>query len=868
MQDEMAAHVAQAAERFRRNGMTEADAMFAARREFGNVTATQMDAREARGGQWIDGLRADVAYALRYFMRTPLATITMVITLGLGIGFSSAVFSTIAGVYTRPASGVPDDPSLVKIRGKTSESPFWRRMSLPEMRAFAERTETFAAIAGWTSASVVMDAGAEVRAPVTAGVQFTTPNFFTTLGIQPMAGRWFDQAAFDDLSATDPTVVLSETFATELYGDARNAIGRVVKVNGVDAAIIGVAGVGFNGAQQTREPRRMWMAIATMPQVQTTPVAALSNPASHQFDVFARLRTGVDAGTAEPVVRGVASRLNTEARTRAPRGDAQAVIFTADVIRLRGVIDPLRYAQERGPMVVIFSLLSIIVLLVCTTTVNSLLVGAAVARRYEFGVRLALGAARSRVVRQLLTEIGLISIAGGAIGMWVFGVLGKLTEISQDGFDVAPDWRTVGFTAAYALVTAAIAGLTPALHATRSGLAEIMKSSSTSGSTRSSRLQRAFVIAQIAIAQPLMIVLAAVMVTFFTEIPDLQNVEQRERLVIAEFDTYARYTANAPDQMPTLVRKLGEHPGVHTVMMLGGYQGMVVERPDAPDAEPRLVGLHAVPPDYFKTVGAAISSGREFVWSDTTQGVAIPVVLSRPVADSLFRGMNPVGQLLRRRLSDGERPVEMQVIGVAEIDAENTLDFLSDNAPIFGPFRRGSSGRVLIRTHGPPGPVIQAVHQLARAEARLAPLQKIGTLAAADRDRRSHKVGAFGAGAGMAAIVLAFASVGLYAMLAIAVGQRTREIGVRIALGADAREVVMLFFRNGVKVTLVGLAFGLPFGIAGLLAFNGDDQWLSRTAPIIASVACLLVIAVGALASWIPARRAAAVDPMVALRAE
>ena len=817
---------------------------------------------------WIDGVRADVAYALRYFMRTPLATITMVITLGLGIGFTSAVFSTIAGVYTRPATGVPDDPALVKIRGKTSESPFWRRMSLPEMRAFAERTETFAAVAGWTSASAVMDAGAEVRAPLTAGVQFTTPNFFNTLGIQPAAGRWFTQAAFDDLSAAEPTVVLSEAFATELYGDARAAIGRTVKVNGVDAAIIGVAGAGFNGAQQSREARRMWMPLATMPQVQTTAIASLSNPAIHQFDVFARLAPGVDAGTAEPVVRGIAGRLNTEAQARTPRGDKQAVIFTADVIRLRGVIDPLRYAQERGPMVVIFSLLSIIILLVCTTTVNSLLVGAAVARRYEFGVRLALGAARARVVRQLLTEIAVISLAGGAIGLWVFGILGKLTEISQDGFDVAPDWRTIGFTAAYALVTAAIAGLTPALHATKSGLSEIMKSASTSGSTRSSRLQRTFVVAQIAIAQPLMIVLAAVMVNFFTEIPELRDVEQRERLVIAEFDTYAGQTANAPDQMPGLVARLREQPGVHTAMMLGGYQGIVVERPDAPDAEPQLVGLHAVPPDYFRTVGVAMSSGREFVWSDTAQGGPIPVVLSRPVADSLFTGLNPVGRLLRRRLREGEPPAEMQIIGVAEIDAENTLDFLSDNAPIFGPFRRASSGTVLIRTNGPAEPVIQAVHQLARSEARLAPLQKIGTLAAADRMRRSHKIGAFGAGAGMAAIVLAFASVGLYALLAIAVGQRTREIGVRIALGANARDVVMMFFRNGVKVTLVGLAFGLPFGLAGLVAFARADPAFWAMVPVIAGLVTLLVVGVGALASWIPARRAAAVDPMVSLRSE
>ena len=244
-------------------------------------------------------------------------------------------------------------------------------------------------------------------------------------------------------------------------------------------------------------------------------------------------------------------------RRRARRARVRrASTSSADVTRLRGLI-PNRYEEDLGPVGVMATLVAVLILLVCTTTVSSLLVGSAVARRYEIGVRLALGASRGRVIRQLLAEIGVLALIGGALGLWAFGTLSRLIEVAQDGFDVTPNWETLVFTIGYAILAATLCGLSPALHATRTGLADVLKDSAASV-TRKSRLQRSLVIGQIAIAQPLMVLLAAVTTNVFNQIPVAQTGTVRDRVLVAELDTYAGYNLELPDQIPGVVRAL-EH---------------------------------------------------------------------------------------------------------------------------------------------------------------------------------------------------------------------------------------------------------------------------------------------------------------------
>jgi hypothetical protein len=479
-----------------------------------------------------------------------------------------------------------------------------------------------------------------------------------------------------------------------------------------------------------------------------------------------------------------------------------------------------------------------------------------------------------------VTEVFILALAGGALGLWVFGVLLRLVEVTNDGFDVSPDWKTTAFMIVYAVVTATLAGLSPALHATRAGLSDVLKDSS-SATTRRSRLQGTFVVAQIAIAQPLMVVLAAVIINIASKIPSANVVALRERIVVADLDAYIGSALKAPDRTPALVRRLGELPGVVTVLPVGDGQGrsmLELPRSSAPEdsAAPRfrhVASAYDVPPGYFRTVEAPIVRGRDFVASDTALAVT-PVIINEQLATLLFRSSDPIGRRLARVSLDGrqrdDRPTELEVVGVVRMEYEtNSLGYPSDLPPMFVPHRRQpGDGRFLLRTAGPAEPLIPTMISTIRDEARLLPVRRIGTLAQGDRERRSSRLEVAGSVAGAGMITLLLAAIGLYAMVGLAVGQRRREIGIRVALGANTREVVNMFFKGGLRVAMLGLALGLPLSVVGLaiLAQKAGMIWIQL--PVAGTIVTTAVVSVAALASWLPARRAAGVDPMVALRPE
>jgi predicted permease len=876
MREEMRAHIAQATERFIARGMSEREARFAAQREFGQMGAIEQSARDARGGEWADSVAADIKYALRYFLRTPLTAITIILTLALGIGFSSAVFSALTGILTRPAPGVPDEPALVKIRGISGVDPRPRLLSYSELSAYAALNDKFASVVGWVTAAAVIDAGNRDIGVFTARVQFVTPNYFRTLGIRLADGRGFAQSQFAELAPAELTAIVSDAIATEQFGGARAALGKRVKVNDVEVTNIGVAPRRFAGPVQSGETRLVWMPLSAWQLVANVHAQVFTDPNAASFDAAARLQSGVTVADATAAVRVVAARENAVANAQA----TPTTTASADVVPMRGIIELGRYTDEMGPSQIVFPAIALLILLVCTTTVSSLLVGKAVGRRHEIGVRLALGASRRRVVRQLVTEVFILALAGGALGLWVFGVLLRLVEVTNDGFDVSPDWKTTAFMIVYAVVTATLAGLSPALHATRAGLSDVLKDSS-SATTRRSRLQGTFVVAQIAIAQPLMVVLAAVIINIASKIPSANVVALRERIVVADLDAYIGSALKAPDRTPALVRRLGELPGVVTVLPVGDGQGrsmLELPRSSAPEdsAAPRfrhVASAYDVPPGYFRTVEAPIVRGRDFVASDTALAVT-PVIINEQLATLLFRSSDPIGRRLARVSLDGrqrdDRPTELEVVGVVRMEYEtNSLGYPSDLPPMFVPHRRQpGDGRFLLRTAGPAEPLIPTMISTIRDEARLLPVRRIGTLAQGDRERRSSRLEVAGSVAGAGMITLLLAAIGLYAMVGLAVGQRRREIGIRVALGANTREVVNMFFKGGLRVAMLGLALGLPLSVVGLaiLAQKAGMIWIQL--PVAGTIVTTAVVSVAALASWLPARRAAGVDPMVALRPE
>ncbi|HUQ84295.1 MAG TPA: ABC transporter permease, partial [Gemmatimonadaceae bacterium] len=870
MHAEMAAHLEQATERFVARGMSARDARLAAQLEFGHVSELQEHARDARGGQWVDSLRRDVTYALRYFLRTPLTSVTIVLTLALGIGFSSAVFSVINGILTRPAPGVPNDPALVKIRGKSDAQPFARRLSFPELSAYAALTDKFESVVGWVTSPVAVDLRDPDLGAMSARAFFVTPNYFPSLGVRVAAGRGFDQSRLDQLSPPELTAIIGDGFASERFGGARAAVGKQVRVNDVAVTIVGVAPPRFNGAVQASDERTLWLPLSSWQAIARPSGDVLGDPNAANFEAAGRLRPGVSVAAAKAAVEVVARRADAVAKARANRPWSG----TADVVRLRGIIDVTgRYDDELGPGILIFSAVALLILLVCTTTVNSLLVGGAIARRYEIGVRLALGASRGRIVRQLLTEVAVLSLTGGALGLWAFGALSRLVEVAKDGFDVSPTWETTGFMVVYALATATLCGLSPALHATRSGLADVLKDTG-GGTTSRSRLQRAFVIAQIAVAQPLMVGLAIAIAGVIGQIEPAGVDPIRDRLVVADFDTDAGPAGRADEMMTRLARRFAGVSGVAEVLPLGYGQGRVsLELPQArvghsATVSPVSGSAVAIPPGYFRAVETSLVRGREFVASDSTLPVT-PVIIAESLAVALFRTEDPIGRRLVRSARYDEQRSELEVIGVVRMDREtHSLEYPSDYPPIFLPFMPRGQGRLLIRTAGPAEPVIPTLMAAARDEARTLPLNRMRTLAQGDRVRRDSRLEVLGSAAGCGVIALLLASVGLYAMLAVSVRQRRREIGVRVALGATARQVVRMFFAGGLRVAMAGLVLGLPLSALTLGVLVRQLGVVVTGVPGLAALVALAVLTVAALASWLPARRAALVDSMVALRTD
>jgi macrolide transport system ATP-binding/permease protein len=880
MREEMSAHLTQATERFKGRGMTEQDARQAALKEFGHRGSMEQTARDARGAQWIGGVREDLRHAMRYFARTPLSSVTIVLTLALGIGFSSASFSVLQGFLYRPAPGVPDDPALVKIRGLTSVQPYTRKLSWEELTSYSGLTNTFSRVVGWATTGVVVDAGDSERGALTSRGVFVTPNYFGTLRTTLVAGRGFDQTRFDQITPAELTAVVSHTFAQELDGaDPLAVVGKAVTVNGTPITIIGVTAPRFNGPVQSGEARTIWLPLSAWEPL-TGDRRIFNNPDIAMFEALARLQPGVSVGDALSAVRLVASRVRVDAvtpdmpgqvRMSGQSGTAPANIrLSADVVRLRGRMQRAGpYQNELHEGIPIFSTIALLILLVCTTTVNSLLVGAGVTRRYEIGVRLALGASRWRVVRQLLTEIAILALAAGVLGMYTFGALAQLAEVAQDGYNVTPDATTMLFTVLYALVTATLCGLSPALHATRSALAEVLKESAVTTTSRS-RLQRSFVVAQIAIAMPLMVSLGAALAFLTQGLRQSPHAALRERLIVLNIDTQSGSNATRPDPVPRIMARLGTMSGIEVVLPRGTGRSLDVSPvdPTAADAFAQTeVDLLYVAPGFFEAVDAPVILGREFVATDSALEVP-PLILSDSLAQQLFPS-GAIGKRIRTVQGPGERIVEMEVVGVARTGyGAGFLTFPSDAPLAFAPARYSRGSAVLIRTIGPAESLLSLIRETALLEAPGFPVSRLTTMSQFDVNRRAELKKIGGAGLGSGAIALLMAAIGLYAMLNVAVGQRRREIGVRLAIGARRNQVVGLFFKSGLRTALLGVLIGLPFSVIALRWINSELVMPAHYVVGIALVIMSALILVAAFASWLPARRAATVDPSLVLRSE
>jgi predicted permease len=668
--------------------------------------------------------------------------------------------------------------------------------------------------------------------------------------------------------AAPPTAVISHAMWRQRFGGARGVIGRTVRVNGFPVEIVGVAPPRFAGTDGG-SAMTMWMPLAAYPLVQRRGTAVFASPDSTFLSATARLRPGISPAEATPAVAAMAARAPRPAESRTRIG-ADVVPLLSDNARAGDRTEEIASRAAAGGF-------TLLVLLITCTNVSALMVGLAVARRREIGVRLSLGAPRGRLIRQLLTESVVLSLTAAAIGLAVTAAGIRLAGGLLRDVQLVVDWRVTAGTCAAAILTGILLGLSPALHATRVSVGEVLKSSARSVAATRSRLQRALVVGQITLTQPLLVGLGVLVVTMVTELGGRATSAAPGRIAEIELDTWAGRVSAAEREarVAATVDRVGAMPSVVAAMpmqMGTAIAPLTVHPADrVPGVNYPVMETHlaAAPRGYFGAFGIPIVRGRDFGADERARpsGDALSpsfdrVIVGRDLARRLWGGADPLG---RRLLLPG-RPAGMVVVGVVDEAAAGPSE-VNGQYRVYVPYSTVNTG-VIARTAGPAQPMLAAMRAAAAAEAPRMPILRAETMQQREAESRRTLLRTSGAVAAGGVLALLLSAIGLYAVVSFAVGQRTHEIGIRTALGARSGQVVRMFFANGLVLSALGLALGLPLSIIATRLIAAALSWPLSTSPLLGLAIAAVVFVVASVAVWIPAHRASTIDPVIALRAD
>lgn len=988
-------HIARETQDYIERGMSPVEARYAAMRKFGNVTRVKEETREVWSVVWLEQFWQDIRYGLRMLRKSPGFSAVAILTLALGIGANTAIFSLIDAVMLRSLPvGNPEQLVVLKWGAhhmpnthgyqSTSDcsSPLFSAAENPTGCSFSEpmfreiaKTDVFSATTAFANTGRLNLTG---NGPATViNGQLVSGDFFRTMGLQPAAGRLI--AATDDTPSAAPVAVLNYGYWQSAFGGSNDVVGRAIELNNVAFTIVGVAEQRFTGitpgtdydvwlplsaAQRITDPMRWrnrqgdvsywWLTIvgrlksgAQLAQTQAVVSGLFRNEMLH--GAVPLFHDGAAAGTPLPVPSGpsggnvaigmsaVPQRTPEANLAQIPKGAASGVMPPSagnrPLMLLRppgalpaGLPPRSEAANEPGtlstaadnpevtlvpaqsglvgsrarysnPLYVLMLAVGIILLIACAN-VAGLMLARAAARQREMAVRLALGAGRARIVRQLLTESVMLSVLGGALGILFayWGAHAILSFVSSNqprplGFATGVDPRVLGFTAAISLLTGILFGIAPTFRSARVDLTPALKSGegSSSSSARAAAkwfsIGNALVVAQVALAI-VVLVGAGLLVRTLQNLRSIDVGFDSHNILIFGIDpTLIGYKGPQADSLyRDLQGRLAETPGVKSASysmmpLLGG--GMMITGfhwPGTPQDQESQADVLEVGPNFFETMRIPFLAGREFTASDFKLSVSnvgasptsapSPVIVNQAFVAKFLGMENPIGKLFGQTEASAEGPASPgnEIIGVVR-DAKYS-DLRRDiHAMMYVPQRFGGAAFEL-RTAADPQAILPAVREVVAQVSTNLPLFDVKTESEQiDRllfqERLVARLSGF-----FALLALVLACVGLYGLLSYEVSRRTREIGIRMTLGAHQGNVLKLVLRQGIVLALVGAALGIgvALGVTRYLASMLYDVRASDPSTI-AGVAILLTI-VALAACWIPARRATRVDPMVALRHE
>jgi putative ABC transport system permease protein len=832
-------------------------------------------------------LGQDLRYALRALARTPGFTAIVVLTLGLGIGANSAIFSLTDQMLLRSLPvHQPEDLVTFDGPGAFRGRSFNRAtFSYPMYKDFRDKNQVLAGVIGrFPTAVTFTHKGQSER----VSGELVTGNYFDVLGVKPALGRLLSSGD-DQKPGAHPVAVLSYGFWKRRFGLDPSVLNQPVNINGHPMTIVGVVQQGFNGVVIGEPPDLM---VPVMMKAQMTPTwNDLDNRRSRWLSIVARLKAGVSIERARAAMNVLYGQINAEEITQI---EAPSERFRKLFLTKKLIVEPAGRGLNAGvrrdaamPLMVMSGMVGIVLLIACANVAN-LLIAKLTSRQKEIAIRAALGAGRWQIVRQYFLESLLLALGGGAVGLVIAAATTNALVSAMPMQDLvrnlstSPDARVVLFTLGLCVVTALLFGLVPALQASRPGLVTALKDEigTTSGGVKHARMRKILVVAQIALS----VLLLAAAGLFARSLYNLRTLDpgfKLDRLLTFSIDpTLSNYSQERTVQFAERLQEalLGT-PGVtgvtaSEVPALTDSTWSMTVRIDGytpKEGEDMNPSVDGVGPRYFSTMGIPLMAGREFSDTDTAKAPKVAII-NETMAKKYWPGSSPIG----RRLGIGrDNQTGIEIVGVVTDSKHATL---REEIPrfVYLPYTQDDSLNALtfyVRTGAAPGTMVSAIRSVVRRLDPALPVYDVKTMEV--QARESLFVERIMAGLSVAFGVLAtlLAAIGLYGVMSYAVARRTREIGIRMALGAERSTVLRLVLGEVAMLAMVGIVCGLA-GTGALLKVMGSQLaermlfGLSPADPVTIAGSTLTLALVAMFAGLVPARRATAIDPMRALRSE
>ncbi|HZF12914.1 MAG TPA: ABC transporter permease [Thermoanaerobaculia bacterium] len=814
----------------------------------------------------MEKLLQDLRYGLRGLLHRPGFTLVALVSLALGIGANTAIFTLLDTVFLQPLP-VAGISRLAVVYTVSSDLPGYLPISQPNFVDYRDQAGVFSDLALVAPLSLSLSGNGR---PEQISGQLVSARYFQTLGVRPVLGRTFLP---EEDRVARPVVILGHGLWRRRFGSDPHILGRPIRLNGRELVVVGVAPGGFYGTSFVNRSD-FWVPAGLYGQVLPEMMRAFwTNRRVLGFSAVGRLKPGMSLEQGQAALKSLADKLAQEYPDANRNRNVALLSLSQSLISPN---DRQGYVRAGG---LLATMVGLVLLIACANLANMLLVRAS-GRRKEIAVRLALGGRRADLIRQLLTESLLLSLAAGASGLllaaWSFTLLSLVqTPYLPDSLELALDGRVLLFTLGLSLVTALLFGLVPALAASRPDLVPALKNevAAATGGVRRFGLRNLLIVGQVGLS----VVALVGAVLFLLSLRNALRIDpgfEREHLAVLSFDLDSQGFDEARGQQ--LLRQMATQaaalPGVRGAaigenLMLsdtGVRHILLIDSPAAP-ADRRIVAQQSsVGPGYFETLGIPILRGRALDATDRADSRPV-VVVNETLAERFWPHENPLG----KRFGILPSKQILEIVGVARDLKYNTLGE-EPQLYLYRPLAQEYTPSVTlhVRTQGEPGAVLGAARREVQALVPEMPLTRVKTMPAVIGELLwAPRVCAvllvlFGA------VALLLVTIGVYGVIAHSIAQRQREIGIRMALGAQRADVVRLFLRQGIQAVAVGLACGLVGALLVVRTISGLLFGIDPMNPIVFLVTILLLAVVAAIANYIPTRRATAVSPLVVMRQE